>query len=153
MSTSFRNELNVVPGPAWAVAGALYAIASVCFFIMSRSLAHSWPRIVFVGGLPILLFGYVVLAGYVYGDARRRGMRYVLWTLLALFLPSSIGFILYFLLRDPLMQHCAQCGVALSAAYPYCPACGAAQTRTCVECHRPLQPGWSHCAQCGAKVK
>ena len=52
--------------------------------------------------LPMFLAGYTLLIGYIYGDARRRGMRYVMWTLLAIFLFNGIGIILYFILREPL---------------------------------------------------
>ena len=38
-----------------------------------------------MGVPPIFLFVLVVLIGYVNGDAKRRGMRHVLWTLLAIF--------------------------------------------------------------------
>ena len=37
--------------------------------------------------------------GYIYADAKRRGMNALLWTLLAMLLPKPIGFIAYFLLR------------------------------------------------------
>ncbi len=52
-------------------------------------------------GMP--LFVLVLLIGYVYADAKRRGMRYVMWTLLAIFIPNAIGIILYFVMRDPLL--------------------------------------------------
>jgi hypothetical protein len=66
-------------------------------------------------GIPPFLLVFVLLIGYVNGDARRRGMRYVLWTLLAIFIPNAIGIILYFVLRDPLMRVCQQCGTAGAA--------------------------------------
>ena len=148
----FRSGTNVIPMPAWVLAGILYVAMAACFFLITEGDWHPIPRILFVFGLPTLVFGYVALAGYVYGDARRRGMRHVMWMLLALFLPSSIGFILYFLLRDPLQHACGQCGKLLNATYPFCPACGASQSWGCHECKRPVQAGWSHCAHCGAKV-
>ena len=58
------------------------------------------------------LGAYVLLVGYVYGDARRRGMNHVLWTLLAIFIPNAIGIILYFILRDPVPVPCPTCGDA-----------------------------------------
>ena len=63
--------------------------------------------------LPVLassvLFAMVLLYGYVYVDAKRRAMRYVMWTLLAIFIPYMIGVILYFLLRDPVPTPCPKC--------------------------------------------
>jgi len=43
---------------------------------------------------PLLMAGYTVLVGYVYGDARRRSMRYVMWTAAGVFIPHGIGVIL-----------------------------------------------------------
>ncbi len=34
---------------------------------------------------------YVLLIGFVYVDAKRRGMRYVMWTLLAIFIPNTLS--------------------------------------------------------------
>ena len=73
----------------------------------------------------VLLAGYTVLVGYVYGDARRRGMRHVLWTWLAILIPNGIGIILYFILRDPLLAYCTTCGGATQPGFVYCPRCGA----------------------------
>jgi hypothetical protein len=54
--------------------------------------------------------GDVLLNGYVYADAKRRGMRYVMWTWPAILIPNAIGVILYFVLRDPLLVNCTQWG-------------------------------------------
>jgi hypothetical protein len=67
--------------------------------------------------LPMILAGYTLLIGYIYGDARRRGMRYVMWTLLAIFLFNGIGVILYFILREPLQVYCSRCGTG-STTHP-----------------------------------
>ncbi len=99
---------------------------------------------------PLLLGGYTLLIGYVYGDARRRGMRYVMWTLLAVFLTNGIGIILYFILRDPLPVYCSRCGGGVKQGFAYCPRCGANVLPACPACSRVVQPGWSHCAWCGA---
>jgi hypothetical protein len=101
---------------------------------------------------PLLMAGYTVLVGYVYGDARRRGMRYVMWTLLAIFIPNGIGVILYFILRDPMPSYCSKCGASNKQGHAFCPACGANVLPACPQCQRAGQPGWSHCAWCGAKL-
>jgi RNA polymerase subunit RPABC4/transcription elongation factor Spt4 len=102
--------------------------------------------------VPLLLGGYTLLIGYVYGDARRRGMRYVVWTLLAIFLANGIGIILYFILRDPLLVHCTRCGAGVQPSHAFCPRCGAGVQPACQACHRILQPGWTHCAWCGNQL-
>jgi putative flippase GtrA len=151
----FREELNVIAFPAWVLAGLVFlAIGAGMMFLNWR---HGGERasvaLLLSLGISLMVFSFVLLAGYVYGDARRRGMRQVMWTLLAIFIPNGIGFILYFLLRDPLQHACVRCGASVSSSFPFCPACGAAQSRTCPECNRPVQPGWSHCAQCGARLR
>jgi len=100
----------------------------------------------------IVLSALIWLYTYIYRDAKRRNMNAVLWVLLAIFAPSGIGIILYFLLRDPIAAFCVRCGVPMQPGFGYCPGCGAPTARPCPNCHRIPQPGWSHCAACGAKL-
>ena len=100
----------------------------------------------------ITLGGYVALICYIYNDARRRGMPAVMWALLAFFVPSGIGIILYFILRQPLLVHCTRCGVPMQPGLAYCPHCGGGLVPTCGQCQRPAQAGWTHCGWCGAKL-
>jgi hypothetical protein len=99
--------------------------------------------------IPIVIAGYAVMVGFIYGDAKRRGMRYVMWTLLAIFLTNGIGIILYFILREPLLVYCSRCGGGVNPNHAFCPRCGAAVQPSCKQCHRTVQPAWSHCAWCG----
>lgn len=71
--------------------------------------------------------GYVLLAGYVYGDARRRGMPPIAWTALAVLVPNALGFVIYFLLRKPILRPCSSCGVGIAEDSAFCPRCGQAQ--------------------------
>jgi hypothetical protein len=92
---------------------------------------------------------YVLLLGYVWGDARRRGMNHVLWTLLALFIPYAVGIILYFLMRDPVPVPCPACGTLARKGHAYCARCGAAVRPACPECRQPVEPGYRNCPGCG----
>jgi hypothetical protein len=67
---------------------------------------------------------WVLSLGYVYGDARRRGMPAVLWTLVAFLVPNLLGFLLYFVLRKPLASPCRRCGQAITPEQPFCSWCG-----------------------------
>jgi hypothetical protein len=96
------------------------------------------------------LGAYVLLIGYVYGDARRRGMNHVLWTLLAIFIPNAIGIILYFILRDPVAVPCPSCGTLARKGHAYCAGCGASVRPACPQCRQPVEPAWRNCARCGA---
>jgi predicted amidophosphoribosyltransferase len=93
-----------------------------------------------------------LLVGYVNRDAKRRGMNVALWTLLVIFVPNAIGFILYFLLRHPLMVTCPQCGTSLNASFNYCSRCRYNLRPTCPECKRPITPGDKFCAYCAREL-
>jgi len=154
----FRQEMDLIPRTAWAIAVCVW----LAFFLLMMELPFRadpemkyWPlagklAVSVLPGIP--LFVLVLMIGYVNMDARRRGMRYVLWTLLATFIPNAIGIILYFVLREPLLKPCAQCGFQARAGFAFCPKCGAALSRACPQCRLPVEPGWTHCAHCGAAL-
>jgi hypothetical protein len=153
----FARELRIIPGVAWLVGILLYlGFAGLSMFMMrSDPGLRTWPwwgQLLFTGLMPALFIPYVALIGYVNADARRRGMRYVLWTLLAIFIPNALGIILYFVLRDPLMSTCPQCATPVRHGFAFCPKCGAAVASVCPQCRRAVEPDWSHCAACGAPL-
>jgi len=152
--TPVSQRNHVIPAIAWWIAALVFL---AMFMLMSwvLSLENSVPVAIriFVPIIPpLLMAGWTVVIGYVYGDARRRGMRYVMWTLLAIFIPNGIGVILYFILRDPIPGYCSKCGSLAKQGHAFCPVCGASLLPACAQCHRTGQPGWSHCAWCGAKL-
>jgi hypothetical protein len=104
-----------------------------------------------LGAVPIAI--YVLLLGYVWGDARRRGMNHVMWTLLALFIPSAVGIILYFILRDPVPIPCPSCGAPARKGHAYCAHCGTAVRAACPGCRQPVEAGWRNCASCGQALR
>ncbi len=155
----FREETQLIPRTAWAVACVVwlgfFLLMMLLPFQQDPEIRH-WPlagklAISVLPGIP--MFVLVLLIGYVYADAKRRGMRYVMWTLLAIFIPNAIGIILYFILRDPLLVPCPQCGTMLRQGYAFCPKCGGAVAHACPQCRRAVEPGWSHCASCGAALR
>ena len=101
---------------------------------------------------PLVVVTAILLDGYVYADAKRRGMKYVMWTLLAALVPDLIGVILYFLLREPLPTACPKCGYMARRSYAFCPQCSTELNRLCRSCGRNLEVGWSGCAYCGTPV-
>ena len=152
--TPDSQRTHVIPIAAWVTS---FVILLSMFLLMYWLIPwdSSVPRIVrilFPIFPPFALAGWTLVVGYVYGDARRRGMRYVMWTLLAIFIPNGIGVILYFILRDPMPSHCSKCGAPAKQGHAFCPACGAGILPACPQCQRAGQPGWSHCAWCGAKL-
>jgi hypothetical protein len=95
---------------------------------------------------------FTLLVGYVWADAKRRGMNRVLWTLLAIFIPNAIGIILYFILRDPVPLPCPACGTPTQKSHAYCSSCGTAVRPACPSCRQPVEPGWRICARCGTPL-
>jgi hypothetical protein len=155
----FSDELRIIPGVVWAIAllvGGCFSALMKFVIIPQGEHAKYWPeagQIAFSIWPGLLLFVFVLLIGYINADARRRGMRYVMWTLLAIFIPNSIGIILYLIFRDPLLVPCAKCGAQARAGFAFCPQCGAQLVTACPACKRPSDPGWQRCPYCGTGLK
>jgi Double zinc ribbon len=157
----FENEWAVVPdGARWSavlvclVVTALMAGVFLVPGFTGRGVAPArLVPLLFASLLGVaFLGGYVLLVGYVWGDAKRRGMNHVLWTLLAIFIPNAIGIILYFILRDPVPVPCPSCGTLARKGHAYCASCGAVVRAACPQCRQPVEPGWHNCARCGAPI-
>jgi hypothetical protein len=127
---------DVVPRPASILAlfallaGLIVSVASEIPF-EHPSLLHSlwvWRRVLEQAEIGIAAGGFtgafILILGFVYGDARRRGMPAVLWLLVALLVPNLLGFLLYFLLRRPLLRPCERCGAGIEPGLAFCPHCG-----------------------------
>ncbi len=160
--TRFEQEWALVPaGARWVAVLVFLAMASLMasLFLLPLIVEHEYRAILFV--FPVFLMTligavalaiYVLLIGYVYGDARRRAMNQVLWTLLAIFIPSAVGVILYFILRDPIPVPCPSCATPARKGHAYCASCGAAVRAACPQCRQPLEAGWRNCVRCGAPL-
>jgi len=158
----FDQEWALVPdGARWtAVLVTLAYVALMAGIFLLPPLAGHDPKallvlspfflLTLVGAVPIAI--YVLLVGYVFGDARRRGMNHVLWTLLAIFIFNAIGIILYFILRDPIPVPCPACGTPARKGHAFCAGCGAAMRTACPQCRQPIEAGWRNCARCGAAL-
>jgi hypothetical protein len=146
-----REEFQVAVR-AGVVVSALVAAAGFAAFVLVADQPPMPFRV--LAGLLVaaLMFTYGFLVSYVYGDAKRRGMRHLIWTLIAAFVPNALGFIAYFLLREPLLQPCPACGATARRDFAFCPQCGSPLPRVCPSCRRPVEPVWPHCAHCGQKI-
>jgi len=153
----FTEELSVIPRTARFIAACVWVVAGLGLLVISQrdhELANAphAMRIFVMVFPPLVLFIYALLIGYVYADAKRRGMRYVMWTLLAMFIPDGIGIILYFVLRDPPMRACPGCAQLAKSGFTFCPHCGTSLLPTCPNCGRGVELGWSNCPNCGTKL-
>ena len=138
MKTLINEIKKVVPKGMKVFAVIALVAAAICAtvftFMSGVTDAHAahpdMPRVV---AIPLaLLVGTVVALwflamGYIYGDAKRRGMPAALWVAIAILVPNMIGFILYFALRKPLLSACANCGQGITPGQTFCPSCGREQ--------------------------
>ena len=121
---SWRSTFGFIPGLAKIVA----ALAFVVFFFGLLKEHRSDSLGAFIGLAAGTLAGaYFLLAGYIYTDAGRRGMPPIPWTALAVLIPNCVGFVLYFLLRKPILHPCSSCGRGIAPDAAFCPLCGQSQ--------------------------
>lgn len=104
--------------------------------------------------LVLLVLGIPILIGvYVYRDATRRGMNALLWTLVAVFAPSLIGFIIYLIVRGNYSDlKCPQCGTPVTEQYVVCPKCGVKLKTSCPNCSAPVELDWKLCPRCASTL-
>lgn len=154
--STLRTELSIIPELGWFLAFALGICGAIGLFFAAtheRGMHHSpVPRLM----VPVLvLLGaafavcWVLLLTYVNRDAKRRGMSPTLWTLICLFVPNLIGFILYFLLRKSLPTPCPGCGFTVNESFRFCPRCHYALAPVCASCGQPIKNDYVCCPYCG----
>lgn len=147
------------------VAGALLLLAwgGLIFLYTSRLLMFSEAEDRHLAPLAFLLFISVFLIGilatwvglcfYVYHDSAQRGMNRVLWTLVAIFTPNLLGFVVYLILRKPLLQQCPGCSRRLEPQWAYCTNCGTPLKRKCPACQAVVLEYQKFCGVCGTSVQ
>lgn len=154
--SKLRSELSIIPTWARVLAFVLLVAAPVGLATLMSYDKNAPPLALGVGlGLFIgAAMGTLVLAiGYVNRDAKRRGMSATLWTLIVIFVPNALGFLLYFLMREPLRSPCPSCGQLVQTAFNYCPACHHALKPVCPSCGKALADEHTFCPYCGASAK
>lgn len=104
--------------------------------------------------LILLVLGVPILIGvYVYRDATQRDMNALLWTLIAVFAPSLIGFIIYLIVRGNYSDlRCSHCGIPVTEQYVVCPKCGVKLKPSCPNCSTPVEPDWKLCPRCASPL-
>lgn len=98
----------------------------------------------------------IFLVAYVNRDAKRRGMNYALWTLLVVVLLPAwtfVGFLIYFLMREPLPYDCPQCGKSVGARFNFCPNCKCNLHPSCPNCKQEVVETDKFCPFCATDLK
>lgn len=154
--TGFAAEIKIIPVWAWALAAIAFVAAQI--FFNGMALWHSDVPPAWARALLGLLAGvgggcYLLFIGYVNRDAKRRGMSPTLWTVVAIFIPNGLGFLLYFVLRHPLSSACPQCGNAVQAGFNFCPRCSCKLSPSCPQCQRVVGGGDVYCPYCGTALR
>jgi hypothetical protein len=131
---NIRRFLSVVPRPVriWSlvIAGCVVLIGlGVGFHEAQQSPGLRTISIYAGAGLfgGIVIAAWLLCLGFVFADARRRGMRPLLWVLVAGLFPHLLGFLLYFVLRQPIASTCPHCGQMIPLNQPFCSWCGKPQ--------------------------
>jgi cytochrome bd-type quinol oxidase subunit 1 len=152
----FSREIRIIPSWAYVLALVLFVSVQVLMHLAFRQ-EHNPPPFLLSLFLSVMmgciLAFLALLIGYVNRDARRRNMNVSLWTLLVIFIPNAIGFILYFLLRQPVLIECPQCAEKVNPNYNFCPKCKFHLRPTCPVCQRAIQPGDTYCPYCAHELK
>ncbi|MGB7728288.1 MAG: zinc ribbon domain-containing protein [Candidatus Acidiferrum sp.] len=173
-STRFRDELRIIP--RWLVwtCLALYIIALIIGMLVNLhgfqthgpvfpgdESMRSEPALSFLALAGVITFGaaafsaMLFMLGYVYRDAKRRGMHAGLWTILVLILSSStffIGLIIYLLVREPLPFNCPKCSTSVNARFNFCPNCKYNLHPVCPACQREVADDDKFCPYCAAEL-
>ena len=147
----FSEEFRIIPAWAYVLSAVLVIALEVLAPFMRRHDAHPIPLpglIAIMVLLGILVGALGLLIGYVNRDAKRRGMNATLWTILVIVIPNLIGYIIYFLAREPKLYPCPQCGGTVSARFNFCPKCKFNLHPTCPECKHEIRQGDRFCPYC-----
>jgi len=153
----FSDEIRLIPRWFVTLLVVLYVVALVVVQIANTAepVLPDVPRALsalaaagITTGAAIVISFFLCLFCYIYLDAKRRGMKAILWLLLAILVPDLIGVLIYFLLREPLPLNCPRCGTVGNARFNYCPSCGYNFRPTCPQCKQEAQPDAHYCPNC-----
>ena len=171
----FWEEFRLVPTWLKVLVALLYVVAMVIAITVNLAQAHnpngndmfppdlrydpvlaSLALAGIVTAMYLFMAVFIFMIAYVNRDAKRRGMNYVLWTLLVLILSPGwliIGFITYFLMREPMPYPCPQCANTVGARFNFCPNCKCNLQPSCPQCKREIAETDKFCPYCGNDLK
>jgi hypothetical protein len=171
----FWDEFGIIPRWLKVLVGVLYVLAVVIAVkvnLMARYNPNGndmfppelrdFPAVAslalagIVTGASLCMAIMIFMVAYVNRDASRRGMSAALWTILVIILLPAwgfIGFVIYFLMREPLPYPCPQCGNSVGARFNFCPNCKCNLHPSCPQCKHELAETDKFCPFCGNDLK
>lgn len=168
----FWNEFRIIPKwLVWTVV-LLYLIAQIIAYTVNRwnfvhygdifpPDFHDQPYFAYLavaGFVTLIALTFAIcifLVAYVNRDAKRRGMNSAVWTLLVIVLLPAwtfIGFLIYFLMREPLPYDCPQCGKTVGARFNFCPNCKCNLHPSCPNCKHEVVETDKFCPYCAYEL-
>jgi RNA polymerase subunit RPABC4/transcription elongation factor Spt4 len=152
----FKDEFSIISRTGKLIAFLVWLLLTAGMITLFSFTKPGDPpfamKVIMTVIVPIPLSIYALVIVYINADAKRRGMRHVLWTLLAIFIPNAIGIILYFIFREPLLLPCGNCGATAKQTFAFCPSCGEALQPACPSCRRAVESQWANCPYCGGRL-
>lgn len=162
----FSKDIRLIPRRLVYAVICLFVvthiIAQFVFWTVREPLQYNWSLEMNALALAgIVTFSYFLFAavifmvGYVNRDAKRRDMNSTLWTILTIVLLPAylfVGFLVYFLIRNPLPFNCPECSTEVSARFNYCPNCKYNLRPACPQCNRELQETDRFCPYCATDL-
>ena len=170
----FWDEFRIIPRWLMVLVALLYVIALVIAILVNLAARHNPygndmfpPELRYspalaslalagiVTAVSLILAGLIFMVAYVNRDSKRRGMNSALWTLLVLILSPGwliIGFVIYFLMREPMPYSCPQCGKSVGARFNFCPNCKCNLHPSCPQCKREVVETDRFCPYCAYEL-
>ncbi|MGB2589483.1 MAG: zinc ribbon domain-containing protein [Candidatus Acidiferrum sp.] len=168
----FWDEFRIVPKwLVWTVVLVYLAAQIIAFSVNHWNFVHygdiapsdfrDQPELAylaiagFVTMVSLTMAIFIFLVAYVNRDAKRRGMNSALWTLLVIVLLPAwtfIGFLIYFLMREPLPYDCPQCGKSVGARFNFCPNCKCNLHPSCPNCKHEVAETDKFCPNCACDL-
>lgn len=154
MTSSISAEAKLVPRWSVALAAVAFILMQYLFWVVLPAHRHHPSTMPFSVHLYLSLSWsvmaalYVLMIGYISKDAPRRNMSTGFWIFVCV-MPGGIGFVLYFLLRQPTMSLCPSCGARIQSEFHFCPQCAYQVAAACGNCYRGVRTTYLYCVHCG----
>jgi RNA polymerase subunit RPABC4/transcription elongation factor Spt4 len=149
------HDFRLVARWAWILALVGFLSMQVVFNVViarEHDAPPAWARILLGLLVGLIVTCYLLLIGYVNRDSGRRGMSRALWTAVCVLVPNGLGIILYFILRQPLVGNCPQCGHGVQHGFNFCPKCNCKLNPSCPQCQRMVRADDTYCPYCGTSL-